>query len=88
MDAGRFLEKLVPIGERRYGCQRFVIPANRPDTLPNMVADWGDLGIVTSNPGRPMGAFPGCHERRSQRRVPQRADRELNAAGQASDPEV
>jgi hypothetical protein len=45
---------------RRYDWQRFVAAANRPDTLRNMVDHWGDLGLVTEQPGPTDGAFPAA----------------------------
>ena len=43
---------------RRYDWERFVAAATRPDTLRNMVEHWGDLGLVTEQPGPTDGAFP------------------------------
>ena len=43
---------------RRYDWQRFVAAAERGDTLRNMVDHWGDLGVVTEQPGPTDGAFP------------------------------
>ena len=43
---------------RRYDWERFVVAATRPDTLRNMVEHWGDLGLVTEQPGPTDRAFP------------------------------
>ena len=43
---------------RRYDWERFVVAASRADTLRNMVDHWGDLGLVTEQPGPTDGAFP------------------------------
>ena len=43
---------------RRYDWQRFVAASARPDTLRNMVEHWGELGLVTEQPGPTDGAFP------------------------------
>ena len=43
---------------RRYDWERFVAAATRPDTLCNMIEHWGDLGLVTEQPGPTDGRFP------------------------------
>jgi hypothetical protein len=44
--------------ERRFDWERFVVAADRDHTLRNMVEHWGQLGLVTEQPGPTDGAFP------------------------------
>ena len=74
--------------ERRYDWQRFVTAANRPDTLQNMVADWGDLGIVTEQPGAVDGAFPAVMRVETNVGFRREPTVSWDSAGQASDPQV
>ncbi len=74
--------------ERRYDWERFVTAANRTDTLDNMVEQWGELGIVTEQPGPTDGAFPPVMKVETNVGFVGEPTVSWNASGQASDPEV
>jgi L-Lysine epsilon oxidase N-terminal/L-lysine epsilon oxidase C-terminal domain len=44
--------------ERRFDWERFVAAADHGHTLRNMVRHWGELGLVTEQPGPTDGVFP------------------------------
>jgi hypothetical protein len=74
--------------ERRYDWERFVTADNRPDTLRNMVADWGSLGIVTEQPGPVDGAFPAVMKVETDVGFGSEPTVSWNASGEPSEPQV
>jgi hypothetical protein len=74
--------------EQRYDWERFVTAANRTETLQNMVENWGDLGIVTEQPGPTDGAFPPVMKVETNVGFSSEPSVNWNAAGQESDPLV
>ena len=74
--------------ERRYDWERFVTASNRPDTLNNMIESWGDLGLVTEQPGPTDGAFPSVMKVETNVGFTSEPTVSWDAAGQASDPQV
>ena len=74
--------------ERRYDWERFVTAARRSDTLHNMVEQWGELGIVTEQPGPTDGAFPPVMKVETNVGFVGEPTVSWNSVGQASDPEV
>jgi hypothetical protein len=74
--------------ERRYDWERFVTGPNRSDTLQTMVASWGQLGIVTEQPGPSDGAFPAVMKVETNVGFTSEPTVNWNAAGQESNPLV
>ena len=74
--------------ERRYDWERFVTGPNRSDTLQTMVQSWGQLGIITEQPGPSDGAFPAVMKVETNVGFTSEPTVSWNAAGQESDPLV
>ena len=74
--------------ERRYDWERFVAGPNRSDTLQTMMESWGQLGIVTEQPGPSDGAFPAVMKVETNVGFTSEPTVSWNAAGQESNPLV
>lgn len=74
--------------DRRYDWERFVTAPDRTDILDNMVAGWGELGIVTEQPGPSDGAFPAVMKVETHVGFPTEPTVSWNAAHQESNPQV
>lgn len=58
VDTGRPMAERQAAFERRFDWERFVTAPSREQTLDNMMAGWGSLGLVTEQPGPADGRFP------------------------------
>ncbi len=74
--------------DRRFDWERFVTAAQTQQTLQNMVERWGDLGLVTEQPGPTDGAFPAVMKVETHVGFTSEPTVSWNAAGRESDPQV
>lgn len=88
MDTGRPMAERVDAFERRYDWERFVTAPDRTTILDNMVQRWGDLGIVTEQPGPTDGAFPRVMKVETHVGFTTEPEVSWNAAHQESNPLV
>jgi hypothetical protein len=88
IDTSRSMDERIEAFERRYDWERFVTAADRQDILDNMVESWGDLGIITEQPGPADGAFPTIMKVETHVGFATEPDVSWNAAHQESNPLV
>jgi hypothetical protein len=88
MDTSRSMDERRDAFERRYDWERFVTAADRQDILDNMVANWGDLGLVTEQPGPADGAFPRVMKVETHVGFASEPEVSWNAAHEPSNPQV
>jgi hypothetical protein len=74
--------------DRRFDWERFVTAPDREDILDNMMAGWGELGIVTEQPGPDDGAFPRVMKVETHVGFATEPTVSWNAAHEESNPQV
>ena len=74
--------------DRRFDWERFVTAPDRLDILDNMVAGWGELGIITEQPGPRDGSFPAVMKVETHVGFPTEPTVSWNAAHVESNPQV
>ena len=88
MDTSRPMAERVDAFERRYDWERFVTAPDRQDILDNMLAGWGELGIITEQPGPGDGSFPTVMKVETHVGFASEPETSWNAAHEESNPQV